>query len=148
MLSNFSQSLLLLLNFFSNQYAVNTSPECTFECNMRSWSTHKSNKVVVLLGWKDIRAQVSNGFGVNFCGCIKPKTNWDVFILQITINCLWCSNNFALWSMLLEVFRKKASVCVGVITTDNNETIEIKCVCVCNWAFELIWFLNLMSSRS
>ena len=34
--------------------------------------------------------------------------------------------------MLLEVFSKKASISVGVITTDDNETIKIKCIYICN----------------
>ena len=71
-----------------------------------------------------------------------------MLVLEIAIDSLGAANNTALGILTLEVFGKKASIGVRVITTDNNETIKVKCLSVGERACELLRGLNLMTSRT
>lgn len=71
-----------------------------------------------------------------------------MLVFKITINSLWGSNNSAFGVVLCEVFSKKASVGVGVVATNDNDTIQVKGFAVLEGVFKLLRRLNLVSSRA
>ena len=113
---------------------------------MRGRATHKTDKVVVLLGGNDIRAKISYSFRVDFRGSIKAKADWDMFILEVTVDSLWAANDFALSAVLSEVLGKEACIRVRIIATNNYETIKVEILRILERVSELLRGLNLMTS--
>ena len=54
------QSLVLCLDFLTDKHAVDAGSEGTLKGNVRGGATHQANKVVVLFGRNDVRAQVAD----------------------------------------------------------------------------------------
>ena len=71
-----------------------------------------------------------------------------MLVLEITINSFWAANDFTFGIVFGEVFSQQTSIGVGVVTTDNNETIKIQILSVLERGSKLIRCLNLVSSRA
>ena len=113
---------------------------------MRGRATHKTDEVVVLLGGNDIRAKISNSFRVDLGGSIKAKADWDVLILEVTVDGLWAANDSALSAVLGEVLGKEACIRVGIIATNDHETIKVKILRILERVSKLLRGLNLVAS--
>ena len=48
--------------------------------------------------------------------------------------------------MLLEVLSKQASVSVGVVSSNNDKSIEVERIYIGNRTLELFWFFYLVPS--
>lgn len=133
-------------DFLTNQTAVDPCLQSTLKCNMRGRSSHESNEVIVLARRNGIGREVTNGLGVDLgCG-IETKTNFDMLVFQVTIDCFWTANNTTLGAVFGEVLCKEASVGVGVITANDGKTIKIKGVDRLERGLELLWSLNLVTT--
>ena len=115
---------------------------------MRGRPSHESDEVIVVLTRHDIRAEISNGLRVYLGGSIKTEADWDVLVLQITIDSLWASNNLCLCVVLSEVLSKEAGIGVGVISTNYDKTVKVKVCGILERVSELLWGLNLVASRA
>ena len=104
--------------------------------------------MIVILGRADIGAQVADGLRVDLCCCVEAEADRDMLVFQITIDSLGAPDNLALRIMLCEILSEEARIRVRVVTTNHDETIEIKLLCVIKRASELLRGLNLVTSRT
>jgi len=110
--------------------------------------SHQSNKVVIFPWWYSICAKITNSLWINFGGCIKSKTNLNMFISQITVNSFRATNYTTFWLIFDKILGQKTSISVWVISTDNSETVKIEGFNSLERCLELFWALNLVSAWS
>ena len=69
-----------------------------------------------------------------------------MLVLEITIDSLGAANDFAFRIVFHEVFSEKARIGIGVITSNDDETVEVKGLGVRERASELLRCFNLVTS--
>ena len=123
-ISNLRKRHLLSCNFFRNQAYVWLCFQCTFKCYVRSGTAHNLDKMPVLLSGVSISFNVTDNFTVCLCSCIETERAFDVFILQVTIDCLRAADYLNTCVVSCEIFSQNCSVCIGVITTDDDDSCD------------------------
>ena len=127
---------------------------------MRSRSTHQSDEMVVFLRADGIEHNISNALAVHFASSVKSKGNFDKLILQITVNSFWATNNLSqlfnrsleeyfyfCWAVVCkEVLREQTGISIGVVSSNNNQTIKLEGFAVLFGVLELLWSLDLVST--
>jgi hypothetical protein len=72
-----------------------------------------------------------------------------VFVLQVTVDSLGTTNNFGLGSFIGKVLGQQASISVGVITTNDDEAVQVVLVgTVVERVGELFLTFDLVSSAT
>ena len=79
--------------------------------------------LVVFFGGDCIDPYVSDALSICFCGSVKSKAHFNMLILQISVNGFRTTNHPSLTAICKEKLGEVTSVCIGVITTDDNEAI-------------------------
>ena len=142
------QGLVLCLDLFADEDAVDAGPQGTLEGNVRGRPTHESDEVVVLFGGNDVGAKVADSLRVHFGRSVETKRDWDVLVFQVAINCLGTSNDLALGLLLGEVLSQEAGIGVRVVATDHNKSVKIELDSVFEGAGKLLRGLNLVTART
>ena len=124
-LDDLLQLHLLGLDFFRNQADVRVGLESGFESNVRSATAHELDEVPVLLGGVGIAHDVADEFGVGLHGGVETEGSFDVFVLEVAVDGLRAAANHAGSAVGLEVFTENGSVRVGVVTTDDHDSVEL-----------------------
>jgi hypothetical protein len=112
--------LFLFCDFFTNQAAIDAGVERTLQSNMGRWSAHDPYEVIVIFGWLHINAEVSNGLWVDLRRRIEAKAHGNVLVLEIAVDSLGASDDFAGGLVLGKVFAEQASISVGVISSNYD----------------------------
>ena len=99
--------------------------ESSFESNVRSATAHELDEVPVLLSGVGIAHDVSDEFGVGLDGSVETEGGFDVFVLKVAVDGLRAAANNAACAVGLEVFTENSSVGVGVVTTDDHDSVEL-----------------------
>ena len=116
---------LLGLDFFRNQADVRMGLESGFESDVRSATAHELDEVPVLLSGVGIAHDVADEFGIGLDGSVETEGGFDVFVLEVAVDGLRAAANHAGSAVGLEVFTENCSVRVGVVTTDNHDSVEL-----------------------
>ena len=124
-LDDLLQLHLLGLDFFRDQADVRVGLESGFESDVRSATAHELDEVPVLLGGVGIAHDVADEFGVGLHGGVETEGGFDVFVLEVTVDGLRAAANHAACAVGLEVFTENSSVGVGVVTTDDHDSVEL-----------------------
>jgi len=146
--NNLVERDFLLLDFFTDDGQVGTGEESALQSDVGGRSAHKSDEMVVFLGGSGIQTDVTDQFGVGLAGSVKTEGDFDVLVLQITIDGLGAADNSDGAVVGLKVFGQQAGVGIGVITSDDDQTVQFKGLAVSQRALELFGSFNLVSSRA
>ena len=143
---NLRQSKVLCLDFFTDEDAIDSGSDGALEGDVRGGATHQANKVVILFGGYDVRAQIANGLRIHFGGSVEAEADWDVLVLEVTVDGLGAANDFAFSLLAGEVLSEKTGIGVGVIAANHNESIEVEFLGIAQGIGKLLGGLDLVSS--
>ena len=99
--------------------------ESGFESDMGSRAAHELDEVPVLLSGVSIAHDVADEFRVGLHSGVETEGGFDEFVLQVTVDGLRATANAGLDALGLEVFTENSSVRVGVVTTDDHDSVEL-----------------------
>ena len=147
-IGNSTQGHLLCLNFLRNQANIRLCLQGAFQSNVAGGASHQLDKVPVLLGTVGITANISNQLGISLTSSVKSKACFNLLVLQVTVDSLGNTDNTGLLSQLQETLCQQGCICVGVITTDDYDGIQVELFCSGNASCILLWSFNLGASRT
>ena len=147
-IGNSTQGHLLCLNFLRNQANIRLCLQGAFQSNVAGRASHQLDKVPVLLGTVGITANISNQLGISLTSSVKSKACFNLLVLQVTVDSLGNTDNTGLLSQLQETLCQQGCICVGVITTDDYNGIQVKLFCSGNAGCILLGSFNLGASRT
>lgn len=124
-LDDLLQLHLLALHFFGNEADVRMSLEGGFKSDVGSGAAHELDEVPVLAGGVGVAHDVADEFGIGLDGSVETEGGFDVFVLQVAVDGLRAAADDAGGTVRLEVFAENGSVRVGVVTTDNHDSVEL-----------------------
>ncbi len=91
---------------------------------MRSGTAHNLYEVPILLSRVGITLDVTDNFRICLCSSIKAKRSLDVLILQVAVDRLRATDNLNACVLSCHILSEYCSVCIGVVTADDNDSIE------------------------
>ena len=115
---------------------------------MGSGTTHDADKVIVLFAGEDVRAQISDGFGVHFGGSVEAEGDLDVLVAKVAIDGLGCAKNLTFSIVLRKILCQQAGICVGIVSTNHNNSVQIEVCAVLQRSSKLLRRFNLVSTRA
>ena len=142
------QAHSLLFDFLGDEANVGLGLEGALEGDMAGGTTHKFNEVPVLASGVTVALDVTNQFAVSLAGSVETKGSLNLLVLQVTIDGLGATDY--LYAIILGgiVFSKHTSVGVGVVATDNHESLDAKFAKDFDSALKLLYLLELRTATS
>ena len=115
---------------------------------MRSRAAHQTDKVPILLSRIGIALDISNKFREYFASRIKTERGFNLLVLQVAINCLGATNHLNTGILLQIVLSKHASIGIGIIATNDNDSLNAELFADLNTLVKLPSFFKLGATRT
>ena len=141
-----SKRHLLSGNFLTDQADVRLSFKSAFECNVRSGTAHYLDEVPVFLSGVSITLDVADKLGICLSSCIKTKGSFDIFVLEVTVDGLRAADYLNACVLSSHVLSECSGVCVGVVTTDDNDSGKTVLLSILSNDVELFLSLEFCSA--
>ena len=95
-----------------------------------------------------IALDVTNHFCVSFAGCVEAERSFDLVVLQVAVDGFGTTDN--LHAILLSgiVFSEDASVGIGVVATDDYDSVETELADYFHTLLKLSHFFELCATRT
>ena len=93
---------------------------------MRSGATHQFDEVPVFLSGVTVTLDVTDYLGVNLTSRVETERGLDLGVLQVTVDRLRATDYLYAGADSLVILGQYASVRVRIVTTDNNQSLDIK----------------------
>ncbi len=89
-------------------------------------ATHQFDEVIVFLCRVAVALNVADNFGVDFgCG-VETEGGFNHIVLEVTVDGFGATDNLNACVDALVVFGEHCGVGVGVVTADNNESLNVE----------------------
>ena len=95
-----------------------------------------------------VALDVTNEFSVCLAGCIETERSLDLVVFEVAVDGLRAADY--LYAVLLGcvVLSEYTSICVRVVATDDNESLDAEFAENLNTLLELLFLLELSTSRA
>ena len=142
------QRHIFFFHFFRNDTYVRLYLQSTFQCDVRSRTTHQFDEVPVFTCRVTVTLDVTDYFCISLTCCIETERSFNHIVLQVTVNCFRATDY--LYTVLLGsiVFSQHTSVCIRVITTDDNQCFDAQFFDDLKSLFKLSFSFQLRTSRT
>jgi len=84
--------------------------------------------------------------GVGSAGGVESETDFDVLILEIAIDGFWTADHVGIAVILLKVLCQDTGIGVGIISPDDDESIQVQVFADQKGGLHLLRGFDLMSS--
>jgi len=112
--------------FFRNDTHVRLYLQSTFQCDMRSRTTHQLDEVPVFTCRVTVTLDVTDYFRISLTCCIETERSFNHIVLQVTVDCFRATDYLYTVVLSCIVFSQYTSVCVRVVTTNDNQCFDAK----------------------
>ena len=109
---------------------------------MRSRTTHQLDEVPVFTCRVTVTLDVTDYFCISLTSCIETERSFNHIVLQVTVDCFRATDY--LYTILLGgiVFSQNTSVCVRVVTTNDNQCFDTEFLDNLKSFFKLIFLFQ------
>ena len=142
------ESHLLGLDFLRNQTNIGLSLQSAFQSDMRSRTSHQLDKVPIFLSRVTVSLYVTDYFGIYFTSRIETERRLYHFVLQVSIDSFRATDYLNSGSNLFIIFGEYASVGIGIVATDNNDSFDSQLFNNFETTVELILRFQFGTSRT
>ena len=80
----------------------------------------------IFLSRVTVALDVTDYFRIYLTSSIETERSFNLFVLQVTIDCLRATDYLYTGVDSLVVFSQYASICVGIVTADDNQCLDIQ----------------------
>jgi len=137
------KGLVLSFNLLAEQGNIGVSLESTLEGNVAGATTHELHEVPVLLGRVAVAHNVADHLRVNLCSGVEAERCLDLAVLEVAVDGLWAADNLNVSADGLVVFGEHAGIGVGVVTTNDYESLDVESLKDLKTLVELLLLLEL-----
>ncbi len=141
-----SKRHLLSCNFLTDEADVRLCLKSTLESNVGSAASHNLDEMPILLCRVGISLDVADELGICLCSCIETERSLDVLVLKVTVDRLGAADNLDACVVCSHVLSECCSVCVGVVTADDDDSCEAVLLSEAGNSLELLNCLELCSA--
>ena len=120
------QRHVLFLNFFGDDTNIRLSLQSAFQSDVRSRTSHQLDEVPVLLCRVAVTLDITDNFGINLTSRVETERSFDLLVLQVTVDRLRTADYLNTGPRSLVVFGQYASICVGVVATNDNQCLDVQ----------------------
>ena len=148
LLNDLVQRHILLLDLLRDEADVRLCLECALQSDMRSGTTHELDEVPVFTGRVSITLDVTDKLRVNLCSSIETEAGLNLVVLQVAVDSLRAADDLHAILLSCIVLSEHASVGVGVITTNDDDSLDVELTDDLQSFLELIHLLKLCTARA
>ena len=145
---HFVQAHSLLLDFLGDEANVGLGLKGALEGDMASRATHEFDEVPVLASGVTVALDVTNQFAVSLAGSVETKGSLNLLVLQVTIDGLGATDYLHAIILGGIVFSQHTSIGIGVVASDNHESLDAKFAKDFDSALKLLYLLELRTATS
>ena len=80
----------------------------------------------VLLCRVAVTLDITDNFGINLTSRVETERSFDLLVLQVTVDRLRTADYLNTGPRSLVVFGQYASICVGVVATNDNQSLDVQ----------------------
>ena len=102
----------------------------------------------VLLGRVAVAHDVADHLRVNLCSGVEAERCLDLAVLEVAVDGLWAADNLHVSTDGLVVFGEHAGIGVGVVTTNDYESLDVESLKNLKTLVELLLLLELGTARA
>ena len=140
------QRHILCFNFLRNNTDIRLYLQSTFQSNMRSRTAHQFDEVPVLTCRVTVTLDVTDYFRIGLTSCIKSERGLDHFVLQVTVDSFRTTDNLHTAILGSIVLGQHAGICIRVVTTNNNQRLDVQFFQNFQTFFKLVFFFQLSTA--
>ena len=118
------QRHIFCFNFFRNDTDVRLYLQSTFQCDVRSRTTHQFDEVPVFTCRVTVTLDVTDYFSISLTSCIETERSFNHIVLQVTVDCFRTTDYLHTVLLSSVVLSQYAGICIRVITTDDNQCFD------------------------
>ena len=93
---------------------------------MRSRTSHQLDEVPVLLCRVAVTLDITDNFGINLTSRVETERSFDLLVLQVTVDRLRTADYLNTGPRSLVLFGQYASICVGVVANNDNQSLDVQ----------------------
>lgn len=101
------------------------------------------DKVPVFTGRVSVTLDVADQLRVYLCSGIEAKTGLDLIVLQVAVDGLRAADNLDTIVLGSIVLSEHASICIGVVTTDDDHSLDVELAQNLKTLLKLVYLLQL-----
>ncbi|OAV75147.1 hypothetical protein Barb7_01270 [Bacteroidales bacterium Barb7] len=123
---NIVQRQVLCFHLFGNDADVRLCLKGTFKGDVGSGASHELDEVPVFAGRVAVAFNVADDFGIYLAGSVETERGFNLFVLQIAVDGFRATDDLYARTNRLVVFSQHTGVCVGIISSDDNQCLDVK----------------------
>ena len=93
---------------------------------MGSRATHELDEVVIFLCGVTVALDIADHLGIYLAGCVETEGSLDPFVLEVAVDSLGHTDHLNVGTYILIILGKNGSVGIGVVATDDDESLDVE----------------------
>ena len=89
-------------------------------------ATHQLNEVVILLGRVAVALDIADDLAVDLAGGVEAEGGLYPLVLQVAVDGFGNADNLHVHTLGLVILGQNSCVCVGVVATDDYESLDVE----------------------
>ena len=123
---NVVEAHCLSLNLLTYEADVRLGLQSALQGDVACAAAHEFDEVPVFAGRVAVALDVTDELAVGLAGCVKTEAGLDLLVLQVAVDGLRAADHLHAILLGCIVLGKNAGVGVGVIATDDHESLDIQ----------------------